>query len=62
MAGFSHLRPGEKGGIIAKVDTLSRKGGIIDTIQVISNDPVRPRVILTLKAYIKDRDTPSPSK
>jgi hypothetical protein len=62
MAGFSHLRPGERGGIITKVDTLSRKGSVADTIEVVSNDPVRPKIILTLKAHIRDRDTVSPPK
>ena len=62
MASFSHLRTGEKGSIIAKVDTLIRKGSITDTIEVLSNDPVRPKIILTLKAYIKVRGMPSPQQ
>ena len=62
MAGFSHLRPGEKGSIIAKIDTLSREGSVFGTIEVVSNDPVRPRITLTLKAFISERKPPSHPK
>ena len=62
MAGFSQLRPGEKGSIIAKIDTLNRKGAVTDTIEVVSNDPARPRIMLTLKALITERTAPSSPK
>ena len=52
MASSSHLKPGEKGSITAQVDTQNRKGFIMKTIEVVSNDPGKPRVILRLKAEV----------
>jgi hypothetical protein len=52
MAGSSHLKPGDRGTIRASLDTRSRIGEIVRTIQVFTNDPKRPRVILTVKADI----------
>jgi len=53
MASSSHLKPGEKGGITARVDTKGRKGIVYKTVQVSSNDPERPVVVLSLRATIK---------
>jgi hypothetical protein len=53
MASSSHLKPGEKGRITAQLDTRNRDGVITKTIEVVSNDPVTPRMILTLRAEIK---------
>lgn len=53
MASSDHLKPGEKGGITATVDTRGRKGVVYKTVQVSSNDPVRPVLTLSLKATIK---------
>jgi hypothetical protein len=53
MASSSHLNPGEKGGIIARVDTGGRKGLVHKTVKVLSNDPGRPVVSLSLRAMIK---------
>jgi hypothetical protein len=52
MASSSHLKPGAQGAIKAKLDTRSRTGRIVRSVEVFTNDPVRPRVILTVKADI----------
>lgn len=53
MASSSHLKPGEKGQISAKIETKGRTGSISKSIQVFSNDPKKPTVTLLLKALIK---------
>jgi hypothetical protein len=53
VASSSHLKPGEKGQIIAKVDIKGRTGSLYKSIQVFSNDPKRHVVTLSLKARIK---------
>ncbi len=50
MASSSHLKPGERGTIVARVSTPNRIGKIIKIVQVFTNDPKKQRVILTLKA------------
>jgi hypothetical protein len=45
--------PGETGSIMAKVDTAGRKGITAKTVKIRSNDPLRPLVVLVLKAEIK---------
>jgi hypothetical protein len=54
MASSSHLKPGEKGKIITKVDIKGRVGSLFKGVQVFSNDPKRPVVNLSLKAIIKE--------
>jgi hypothetical protein len=56
MAGPSHLKPGEKGSILVKAATTGRKGYVIENVEVWSNDPARPRITLTIKAYVRDTD------
>jgi hypothetical protein len=58
MAGPSHLKQGEKGSILAKVSTTGIKGYVIETVEVWSNDPVRSRITLTVKAYVIDTEMP----
>jgi hypothetical protein len=58
MASSSHLMPGEKGSITAKIDTLTKKGITSETIEVISNDPKRPKVTLMLQATIFENILP----
>jgi len=58
VASSSHLNAGEKGGIIARVSTLMKKGFITETIEVVSNDHKRPTVILTLQATILENTVP----
>lgn len=53
MASSSHLKPGSSGAIRVLLDTRNRIGSrIVKTVEVFSNDPKKPRVILTLKAGI----------
>lgn len=52
MASSSHLKPGEKGSLTASVDTRNRAGTTVKSVEVFTNDPDRPRVVLTLKADI----------
>lgn len=53
MASSSHLKPGEEGKIIAKVDIKGKLGFISKTVKVFTNDPQKPAVNLVLKALIK---------
>lgn len=59
MASSSHLKPGEKGAISAKMSTAAKKGLTIETIEIISNDPKRPKVVLTLQAVVEESRLPS---
>ena len=52
MAGPSRLKPGEKSRVIGRIATVARTGPATETIEVLSNDPKRPRLILTLRAII----------
>jgi len=54
MASSSHLKPGEKGKITAKIDMKGRKGALYKTVQVFTNDPNRPSVVLSLRAIIQE--------
>jgi len=49
-----HLGPGEEGIIKTTFDTSRKIGTVVRTIQVKTNDPVRPLVVLRLKAKIVD--------
>jgi uncharacterized protein DUF1573 len=53
VASSSHLNPGEKGRITAKIDIKGRVGVVSKTIQVFSNDPKRHVVSLSVRAIIK---------
>jgi hypothetical protein len=53
MASSSHLKPGEQGRLVAKVTTAYRSGILHKSIDVFTNDPKKPRVILALKALIR---------
>jgi hypothetical protein len=53
MASSSHLKPGEKGKITARIDIRGRKGVVSKSVQVFSNDPKKPVVNLSLKSTIK---------
>jgi Protein of unknown function (DUF1573) len=53
VASSSHLKPGEKGKIDAKINISGRTGYISKSIRVFSNDPKKPEVSLTLKALIQ---------
>jgi hypothetical protein len=58
MAGPSRLKPGEKSGILVKVTTEGRSGPLAENVEVQSNDPARPEITLTLRAYIMDLALP----
>ncbi len=52
MASSGRLKQGEKGVISARVSTAGKSGCVSETITVRSNDPKRPKVVLTLSAII----------
>ncbi len=54
MVSSDHLGSGEEGTIKATVDTRRKRGRIVKTVQVKTNDPQRPLVILKLMANVKD--------
>ena len=54
MASSSHIKPKEKGSITARLDTANRKGMTVKTIALVSNDPTRSKITLTLRAFIKE--------
>ncbi len=56
MSSSDHLKPGEKGSITARINTDRRGGMTVKTIEVFTNDPDRPRLVLTLKADIRGRE------
>ena len=58
VASSSHLKAGEKGGITARMSTLMKKGFIMEAIEVVCNDPKRPKVILTVQATILENILP----
>ena len=58
MASPSHIKPNAKGNITLKVNTADRKGLIVENVEVISNDPLRTQIILTIQAYVMDVDMP----
>jgi hypothetical protein len=55
MASSSRLKPGEKGKIKVAVDVRGRRGRMVKKVQVSTNDPKTPRVILVLKMRVTDR-------
>jgi Protein of unknown function (DUF1573) len=58
MAGSSHIKPNEKGTVTVKLNTSGRKGLIEENVEVISNDPLRPQITLTIKAFVTDTGVP----
>ena len=49
MAGPDRLKQGGKSSIKAHLATGGQKGPVRETIEVVSNDPARPRVMLEVK-------------
>jgi hypothetical protein len=49
----SKIAPGAVGWIHAEIDTVDFSGPIAKTITVLSNDPVQPRITLTIKARVE---------
>ena len=54
MANSSHLKHGEKGVLTAKIQSAGKRSNTVETIEVVSNDPKRPKVVLNLQATIVD--------
>ncbi|HEC97572.1 MAG TPA: hypothetical protein ENI58_05355 [Nitrospirae bacterium] len=54
MVSSDRLAPAEKGEISVTLRTDRKKGFIASTVQVRTNDPLRPLVILNLKANVID--------
>jgi hypothetical protein len=52
VASSSHLKPGQRGAITAKISTVKKTGLTVETVEVLSNDPERPKIILTLQANV----------
>ena len=58
VASSDRLKPGEKGEIAAKVATAAKQGLTTETIEVQTNDPKHPAVILTLEATVLENLLP----
>ena len=54
MVSSDHLEPGESGAIKATVSTRGKKGRLVKTVQVKTNDPAHPLTILKLRAKVVD--------
>ncbi|MBF0560223.1 MAG: hypothetical protein HQL08_15745 [Nitrospirae bacterium] len=52
MASSSRLKPGQKGAIVARISSLNKTGLTVESVEVLSNDPKRPKIVLTLQATI----------
>lgn len=55
MASSSRLGPGEKGSIVAKMNTQGRRGRVTKLIIVYTNDSQHPEIRLTLTAEVKPK-------
>ncbi len=62
MASSGRLKPGEKGKLTAKIDTHNRSGLTTKSVEVFTNDPERPKVVLMLKADIEGQEHPKASQ
>lgn len=62
MASSSRLGPGEKGRLTARIDTRGRRGHLVKSIEVFSNDPEKPRTVLTLKAEVTAAERAAPRR
>lgn len=56
----ARIPPGGVGKIHAEIDTVDFAGPIAKTITVLSNDPVQPRVTLTIKAKVEPQIVANP--
>ncbi len=56
----ARIAPGAVGKIHAEMDTVDFSGAIAKTITVLSNDPVQPRITLTIKARVEPQITSNP--
>lgn len=58
MVSSAIVKPGEKGAITVSVDTTAKSGRLYKAVEVFSNDPVRPKLTLTLTAIVEGSATP----
>ncbi|MEO7794216.1 MAG: DUF1573 domain-containing protein [Thermoanaerobaculia bacterium] len=56
----ANIAPGAVGKIHAEIDTVDFAGPIAKTITVLSNDPLQPRVTLTIKARVEPQVNATP--
>jgi hypothetical protein len=59
MASSSRLKPGEAGSIDFTVDVRGKSGPLTKTMIVYTNDPVKPAVMLTIRAKVTSGPTAS---
>jgi len=60
MASSSRLKAGEKGAVTARIATQLKQGEVTETVEVLTNDPRRPKVVLTLRARVLENITIPP--
>lgn len=60
MLSSSVLKPGDKGTIRSAVNTAGTAGPLSKSVEVFSNDPMRPVVRLVLKAQVNVPDLKTP--
>lgn len=58
MASSGQIKPGEKGAVRVTVDVANRTGPMMKSVQVVSNDPQKRILSLSLRMFIKGPDTP----
>jgi hypothetical protein len=58
MASSSRLNQGETGKLTARISTLNKSGKVTEKITVKSNDPIRPKIVLTLTATVEEAFNP----
>lgn len=56
MTGSSHVKPKEKGAVVVKVNTSGKTGPLVENVEVMTNDPKRPEITLTIRALITEID------
>ncbi len=59
MASSGRLQRGERGAITVRVATQDKAGIVTETIEVATNDPKRPKVILRVVATIMENLLPA---
>jgi hypothetical protein len=53
VASSSHILPGEKGKISVSIHVQGRKGLLLKSVQILSNDPEKSEVTLTVRALLQ---------
>jgi hypothetical protein len=53
MASSSQIKPGATGSVAVSVDTSDFKGIIVKEVWLYTNDPNKPKVLLTIKAEVE---------